>query len=267
MIKFNFVSSPLFLFLILLISCNEEKVNDEKFLIAISKASPVEKYQTYISWLQRADSTIEWVDLYSLGLDSARLVIENCDGLLLTGGEDIYPGLYGKMIDTALCDKPNRYRDSLEYTALETALLNQIPVMGICRGMQMINVYFGGTLYFDLPVMIGEETRHRYPGYKPAFHEVNITDNANYLNGLEGKTDKVYSNHHQGVELLATSLQPEAFSPDSLIEAISYADTTGKPFLLGVQWHPEKMDHTIPLSDEVAKLFIRCAKRKDMSRK
>jgi len=240
---------------LIIFSCTTQPVSNN-VVIAISKASPVENYQSYINWLKNADTSVKWVDMYSLGLDEALKKLKSCDGLLLTGGEDIYPELYGQAYDSTLCDPPNRYRDSLEMKLFQLAIENNIPVMGICRGMQMINVASGGSLYFDLRTQKDTLVSHRFPNYTPARHTVNVVANSILANAVKVQSGEVYSNHHQGVRDLAHGLRAIAYANDSLVEAVQLTDTTGFAFLLGVQWHPEKMDFTNPLSGNIAKSFV-----------
>ncbi len=254
-LKLSFIT----LLALVISSCHQEnKPADQKskWVIAVSKASPVENYTGYINWLKDADSTVTWVDMYQSGIDRALEKLDSCDGLLLTGGEDIFPGMYGLSYDSTLCDAPNFYRDSLEMNLLQEALSKGIPVMGICRGMQMINVVAGGTLYFDLPAQKDTTVKHRNPGYKPVYHRITISDGSLLSSITDTMEGSVYSNHHQGVRDLAHGLRAIAFSDDHLVEAVQLADTVGNPFLLGVQWHPEKMDYKNPFSGRIARLFI-----------
>ena len=229
--------------------------------IAISKAVPEKSYKNYIRWIHYADSTAICLDMYHLGTDSALQVLENCDALLLTGGEDIEPNRYGIEFDSLRCDFPDRYRDSLEYALITKALELKIPIQGICRGEQILNTYFGGTLYLDIPTDIGTKIKHRLPNYKPSTHKVNIEENSILSSITKSSSGTVNSNHHQGVNKLAPGLKSVAKTDDGLTESVELVDTNGKAYLLGVQWHPEAMDYDNPFSYSIAAKFLQEAKK------
>jgi putative glutamine amidotransferase len=167
--------------------------------------------------------------------------------LLLTGGNDIYPAWYGKEADTARCGVFNRKRDTLEMKALELAIEKEMPVMGICRGMQLVNVHLGGTLYVDLPQDIGSETLHRGEGDGWKQHLVYSDREFFPLEDFSAQPQLVATNHHQGIDRLAEGLRIITRSSDSLPEALQWEDTT-KSLLFAVQWHPEWK----PLAGEMA---------------
>ena len=146
-------------------ACNS--VQNKPLRIAISKASP-----NYVNWLKRADSTVETVNLYPMPIDSAMVILENCSGLVLSGGEDVYPGIYGMEYDTSRCTEMDRHRDSLEIALIAKASDLGLPVMGICRGNQILNVYFGGTLFIDVPQDHGNRVIHQCDDWEHCFHSV-----------------------------------------------------------------------------------------------
>lgn len=229
--------------------------DDRPVRIAISKAVPYDSYQNYVRWIRHTDSTAEYFDLYHLSLDSAMALLETCDGLLLTGGTDIYPGRYGKEYDTARCWEPDFKRDTLEVSLLRRALASGQPVMAICRGLQITNVELGGKLYIDLPADLDTLVSHQKPDTYAANHTMTVVTNSllHEISGIESGTTN--SNHHQGIEVLAPGLRAIAFTDDGLAEAIQLDDTTGQ-FLLGVQWHPERMDYNNPLSGKISRRFL-----------
>lgn len=255
----NKISKLLLIFIlaVLLIGCNTNNESQTKILkIAISKAVPEENYINYINWLKTADSTVICLDMYHLEIDSALKLFKECDGLLLTGGTDIYPGKYGKESDTARCWKPDFKRDSVEIALIYAALQQEKPILGICRGLQLLNVYLGGSLYIDLPTDLDTIVKHQCSNKYECYHNVTIAQNS-LLFEIAGQTSAIAnSNHHQGIETLAEPLKGIAFTQDGLIESIQWKNTNRKPFLLGVQWHPERMDFTNPLSGEIAKRYL-----------
>lgn len=252
-------SFPVILFALLFSlnsACTNSGKQTEPIRLAISKAIPQDKYMTYINWIHSADSGIECIDMYGLGIDSALLMLESCDGLLLTGGEDINPDIYNRVFDSLRCDTPNDYRDSIEMALIGKALKLKLPIMGICRGHQMLNVYFGGSLIFDIPMDYDTTVKHRYPEYTPSEHKVTLLPGT-LLAEIAGITEgNVYSNHHQGIDELADGLSGIGFSDDGLIESIQRSNFKEYPFLLGVQWHPEKMDYENPFSGKIAQRFV-----------
>lgn len=250
------------LLLILAVSACTREQDSETIKIGITKLSTEGHYSNYGKFILAADSTVELVDLYHTTTDSGLMLFEDCDGLLICGGPDIYPGWYGKEQDTALCGYIDRRRDTLEYKALMTAIERGIPVLGICRGEQMINVALGGTLYADIPIQYPVPETHRCDNPDSCFHAVYLTENSLLHSITEAKIGVVNTNHHQGVEKLAPPLLITGRSHDGFVEVIQWADTTDKSWLLGVQWHPERLNYEQnPFSLKIGKAFIEAVKK------
>ncbi len=224
--------------------------------IAISKAIPEIDYQNYYRWLKSVDSTMVIFDMYHLELDSALKLLAECDGLLLTGGTDVYPGRFGKENDTSRILQPDFKRDTLEFALLSKAIELKMPVQGICRGLQLINVHFGGSLIIDIPSDMDTIIKHQLPDTYNCPHEVKISEGS-LMHEITG-TDKgiTNSNHHQGIDILGKGLEGMATTQDGLIEAIGLKDIANSSYLFAVQWHPERMDYTSPLSGAIAKRFV-----------
>lgn len=179
------------------------------------------------------------------GADRIAASLDGFDGLLLTGGGDVDPGIYGGRPHPAL-DPPNAKRDELELTAVRVARERGLPVFGICRGMQVMNVGLGGTLYEDVPDQFeprgGLRLRHRQtPDFDRAepTHEVDLVAGSRIAEILGSSCVRVNSLHHQAVRRLAHDLRAVGTTRDGLIEAIEARFES--PFFLGVQWHPEEM--------------------------
>ena len=154
---------------LLFISCNIEK----KKVIVLSKAS-----QNYIKWIEKENVII--LDAYTI--DNTDSILKLADGIILTGGEDINPLQYNDTSNIKLCGMINNSRDTLERKLFDYAFDNKIPLIGVCRGMQMINVASGGNLYGDIPTEIGTTVVHR--NYGEVMHEIAITCNNKYYNNL-----------------------------------------------------------------------------------
>ncbi|WP_371477731.1 gamma-glutamyl-gamma-aminobutyrate hydrolase family protein [Kitasatospora sp. NBC_00315] len=164
--------------------------------------------------------------------DTGRL-LARLDGLLLAGGPDIDPGRYGEAPHPQ-AGEPHRVRDAWEFDLLRGVLELDVPVLGICRGMQLLNVALGGTLIQHLPDRTGDES-HRIAPATFATQAVAVRPAATLATVL-GHAAKVACYHHQAVDRLGDGLLATAWSADGTIEAL---ELPGRRFVLGVQWHPE----------------------------
>lgn len=167
--------------------------------------------------------------------DAAQL-LSLCDGLLLSGGEDIDPALYGEQTLPA-CGPVSPERDAFEWALLYEAEQQKLPVLGICRGTQILNAFYGGTLVQDIESQLSLPKALHSPGdYSPA-HTVTPLPGTRLAAVLGTEAIAVNSSHHQCVK--ATQLTVSATDPNGMIEAI---EMPGARFVLGVQWHPERME-------------------------
>jgi putative glutamine amidotransferase len=173
-------------------------------------------------------------------------IYTHLQGLLVTGGGDIDPVLYGGVPHPRVYDVDPE-RDALEINLVQQAAGDGLPFLGICRGIQVINVALGGKLYTDISDQRPGALRHDMaPGFPRDLiaHQVEIRPGS-CLAGLTGlPTLQVNSLHHQGISSVAPSLQATGFAPDGLVEAV---ELPGHPFALGVQWHPEWLPESIPM--------------------
>jgi len=160
------------------------------------------------------------------------------DGLLLTGGDDVPPEAYGeKPLEQTKTLSPERHR--FEKAMVEAWLPTRKPILGICRGLQEVNVVCGGTLVQDIPTQVGTRVIHRKPkGSGTAAHTVNIEPGTTLRSLLSGEKVQVNSNHHQAAKDVGRNLRVSARSADGVVEALEFTD--GRWGLL-VQWHPEKV--------------------------
>ena len=163
-------------------------------------------------------------------------ITDICDGFLFTGGQDIAPSLYGEE-KLPLCGECSPERDIMEKLILDEALKRDKPVLGICRGIQFINAYLGGTLWQDIPTQFSDKLTHcQKPPYDVPVHNVEIVKDTPLHTLLKKDSISVNSYHHQGIRELSSKLKCMAASPDGLIEAVYAPD---KRFVWAVQWHPE----------------------------
>lgn len=249
----------LFIFIIAS-SCEQPKL--ERITIAISKAKPIENYGKYSEWLKKVNPDIELINMYELGVDSALIILEDCDGLLVTGGADVYPGWYGKLADTARCGSFDFYRDTLEIELINKALNMKMPIVGICRGEQIINVALGGSLIIDIPTDHDTIVKHRLIDWKNCFHTVELVEESLLQSICQANNLSVNSNHHQAVDRLSTQLKVSARAHDGIVEAVEWNHIKDKSFLLAVQWHPERLDSVnAELSTPISKAFYLEAKK------
>ncbi|MDB4899444.1 MAG: glutamine amidotransferase class-I family protein [Gemmatimonadetes bacterium] len=198
--------------------------------------------QRYILTLTQAGAIPWMIPL----VDEATLhdIYESLDGVFLPGGADIDPLSYGKG-PHPLCDKTDPERDRVELSLAKWAMAEAKPVLGVCRGMQLINVAAGGTLYQDLKEQLPGSIKHDYfPFSGQSFsrdflaHPVEVAPHTRLARLFGAGKLQVNSMHHQGVRELGRGLRETAISPDGLVEGI---ETTSDAYIFAVQWHPEAL--------------------------
>lgn len=225
--------------------------------IALSRASGHPKFNNYISWLTAADDTIEIVDLIDLSPSDAVAALADVSGLVFTGGPDVHPNRYGSPGRDADCMEIDLKRDELEFALVQPAIERNIPVLGICRGLQVINVALGGTLHVDIPIDCPSDIEHAAVNEVESTHALAVEPGSLIKRISRTLDGPVNSSHHQAIDKIATLLSPSALSEDGIVEAFEWGDAAlgGKPFLLGVQWHPERLDASSPFSTPLARHF------------
>jgi putative glutamine amidotransferase len=170
-------------------------------------------------------------------IEAADRVLDGLDGLIITGGRDVDPAAYGQQRHPAT-DEPvqaNRERDAWEIALARGAIRRGMPVLGICRGAQVVNVALGGTLHQHLPDVIGH-TRHQLGNAVFSTSSVHTVPNSR-LAGLIGESSDAQCYHHQAIDRLGEGLVISAQDSDGVIEAV---EIPGENFVLAVQWHPEE---------------------------
>jgi putative glutamine amidotransferase len=189
-----------------------------------------------------------------LGLDQEGLdrIYSLLDGLLLPGGEDVAPARYGEQPHPKL-GAVHEERDELELRLATRALEDGLPILGICRGIQVLAVAAGGTLYQDLPSQWGSEVRHhvREFGRDYLAHTITLERRSHFAGAISSTTARVNTFHHQAVKDMPGGFRISARSSDGLVEAIEARD---ERFVMGVQCHPEEVWRTT--APELARLFV-----------
>ncbi len=179
------------------------------------------------------------------------------DGILFTGGGDISLDYFEGEAHPSI-DGVNRQRDELELSLVRTAVEQEKPFLGICRGFQVVNVALGGTLFTHIPDQKPGSLKHDYyPKYprNHLAHPVKVEAESR-LAAILGETElKVNSLHHQGAKLVPDSLNPVAYAPDGLVEAV---ELPGHPFAMAVQWHPEWLTDQ-PATRRLFRAFVEAA--------
>lgn len=183
---------------------------------------------------------------------------EMFDGYLFTGGNDINPELYGEK-DNGKCGIIIKARDELEKLVFQKAYSEDKPIFGICRGLQIINILLGGSLYQDLSTEKPSKLLHRMTKpYDAEAHSVNIEKDSSLYSLLNVEKIGVNSCHHQAIKVLAPSLKSMAKADDGLIEAVE--DKT-RNFLWAVQWHPEFSYKVNDSSRKIIREFVNACER------
>lgn len=223
--------------------------------IGISKASGSPNYAKYGEWLRAAYPQVETIDLSLVRVNDATRILESCMGLVLTGGPDVHPARYGQESDLERCFI-DAERDEFELALYAKAKGLQMPVLGVCRGAQLINVAEGGTLVIDIPEDTKTPQEHARKNDIDAEHDIDVVAGS-IITKITGDVEgSVNSAHHQAVAKVGEGLMISAVSSDGINEGIEWREAAGKPFLLGVQWHPERMNYANPFSINIARHFM-----------
>jgi putative glutamine amidotransferase len=208
--------------------------------VVVDDRARVRLNQSYVDALQRAGAVPLVVP--PLDPDAADALISRVDGLLLSGGDDVDPRLYGEEPHPRT-DPPNAACDRSEISLVRAARVRRLPTLAICRGVQLVNVAFGGTLIQDIPSQVTQALAHDRPSERAArVHAVGF-DPASTLRRVIGD-NRITANsmHHQAVDRPGEGLRVCARADDGLVEALEWSDDDW--WMLGVQWHPEELDQT-----------------------
>lgn len=184
-------------------------------------------------------------------------LLDRLDAMILAGGGDIDPELYGGQRHETIYNV-NPERDASEIAAVRDWLPRRKPLLGICRGCQVVNVALGGTLIEHLPDVVGDQTAHRLPPRRPSQHSIRVQAGSKLASVLGADHFQAASWHHQAIRKLATPLAAVAWAPDGTLEA---AEMPGHPWLLAVQWHPELTAASDPVQQRLFTALVEAARK------
>jgi len=212
------------------------------------------KYPNYPAWIK-----VEGVEIIELSWEKQNLEdLHHCQGLLLTGGLDMDPIFYepGLKCYANQPAKWNRVRDRFELDLFDLARSLKMPVLGICRGLQLINIALGGTMVLDLQAT-GKQNHRNIEGID-AIHPLLLTKNSLLASICAIPEGVANSAHHQAIDQVAESLQVNCHSGDGIIEGIEWKEKDNCSPLIAVQWHPERIENKEinPLSQNIRTWFL-----------
>ncbi len=188
----------------------------------------------YIDGVTQAGGIAALLPPQTVDVDIAERMLDGLDGLIITGGKDVDPATYGQK-PHASTDDPAQDRDAWEFALLRSALRRGLPVLGICRGAQVLNVELGGNLHQHLPDVIGHHW-HQAGNGKFNTSAIQIVPGTR-LAALIGESTEAQCYHHQAIADLGDGLIASAWDPDGVVEAV---EIPGDHFVVAVQWHPEE---------------------------
>ena len=212
-------------------------------------------YENYAGWITQPGN----VELVRLGYRFGNAEeIKRCDGLFMTGGEDVHPRFYKKseyVAQYSLHDFDEK-RYEFEMALLTQWQVSKIPLLGVCRGLQLVNVFLGGTLIPDLPSF--GKFNHSRKLKDPRYHPVEVDPNSHLYSMLETTSGEVTSIHHQSIDRIAPGLVTNAITTDGVIEGAEWLNPSGQAPLVLVQWHPEAIaDKESPFTKNIREHFIK----------
>lgn len=215
------------------------------------------RWGNYETWLSQGNRRFELIPVLPGEIQKASKAIATACGLVLTGGVDIDPKEYGEDRHPTVTEV-DPARDALEREVLLQALERRIPVLGVCRGLQMTNVVLGGSLLQDINEQFHVEHRRNNARKQDAVHGADIIEDTQLRSIIGENHVTVNSSHHQSAGRLGEGLRVAATASDqpAIIEALEWEDSAGKSPLILVQWHPERLPADSPASAALREKFF-----------
>lgn len=220
--------------------------------------------QSYVHAL-RSVGAIPWIiPLLAEDTDTLREIFDRLDGVFFTGGVDVDPSKYGEA-KQSFCGRTDLPRDEVEIQLTRWAMEAKKPILAVCRGIQVMNVALGGTLFQDVAQQVPGALKHDYfptkdnPSRNRMVHTIDVRGGTRLATMLGDSRPTVNSMHHQAIKDLAPCLMPSATAPDGVIEAV---EGLNGQFVVGVQWHPEEMAATDAGQKRLFSSFIAAAERR-----
>jgi len=212
-------------------------------------------YENYADWITHSGN----VELVRLGYRYGNAEeVRRCDGLFMTGGEDVHPKFYNKneYIEQYSLSDFDEKRDEFEIDLLTQWQSSNKPLLGVCRGLQLVNVFLGGTLIPDLPSF--GKFNHSKKLKDPRYHPVAVDPNSQLYSMVKTTSGEVTSVHHQSIDRIAGGLVTNAITTDGVIEGVEWLNPQGKTPMVLVQWHPEAMsDKESPFAKNIREHYIK----------
>jgi len=215
-------------------------------------------FQNYPSWIKNEDLEVILLSYQEGNLED----ILKCDAVVLTGGVDMHPRFYqNARADYPFSTEFNEKRDDFEMHVFQICAEKKLPILAICRGLQLVNVALGGDLIQDLQEC-GKSNHRKMLGIDGE-HAIQVEKDSLLYEISQTETGIVNSAHHQGIGKLASDLRISAWSEDGVAEAIEYQHWVSNPFFLGVQWHPERLLTTSKsnFSENIRQRFLEAAQK------
>ena len=207
----------------------------------------------YVISLMKCGARVKWIDMENR--EKMKKQLASCHGLLMPGGGDLQPHLYGQEVDPK-CGKPDVKRDEGEWAILDEFVPTGKPILCICRGEQLMNVYFGGSLHQDIVDI--SICKHSDFNNRAGFtHKVSLTPGTRLHTILGVDSCMANSMHHQAADRIAPGLVVNAVSADGIVEGLEKPD---HPFFLATQWHPEHMYQKDTLQRKIFAAFVDACK-------
>ena len=211
-----------------------------------------------VDYVHAVDSNIVLIDFMKIKKNKRDENFKKVSGLILSGGRDVHPSTYGRKDSLKIC-VTHKKRDEVELYMIREAFKDSLPILGICRGHQILNASLNGDLYQDIPTEYqgSQNVTHRDPAQeKYVYHPIELVSSSELLELYGVRNFEVNSFHHQAVKVQGKGMKIVAHAPDGLNEASEWAKGLDDRWIIGVQWHPEKMYQKDPAHLNIMRDFI-----------